>query len=192
MADSVGQGTEAGQQARLATLHIRLEHTTDSAGLATLLRDYGALGQVGGAVGGDAQRTAMTLYGVTGVLDSVTPETREGDMQLFIAAEAARDTLRAPRLAEVAFRRILQDFDDSPYAPKALLALTALGAVPADSTASALSLNWPGSPYLALLEGEPAPAYTQLEDSLKRFSVRFRAEVRRANVGKPLPGREVH
>lgn len=192
MADSVGQGTEAGQQARLATLHIRLEHTTDSTGLATLLQDYGALGMVGGAVGGDAQRTALTLYGVTGVLDSVTATTPQGDMQLFIAAEAARDTLQAPRLAAVAFRRILRDFESSPYAPKALLALTALGDVPADSATSALQLNWPASPYLALVEGEPAPAYAQLEDSLRRFSVRFRAEVRRANAGKSLPGREVH
>jgi hypothetical protein len=190
MADSVGQGTEAGQQARLATLDIRLEHTTDSAGVHTLLRDYGSLGLVGGAVGGDAQRRAMTLFGVAGVLDSVHAGTAEGDMQLFIAAEAARDTLGAARLAEVAFRRILEEFPGSPYAPKALLALTALGGVRADSAAGALRTAWPSSPYLALLEGAPAPEYAQLEDSLRRFSVRFRAEVRRANAGR-TPGREV-
>lgn len=191
MADSVGMDTEAGQQARLSTLDIRLEHTTDSAGIQTLLGDYGSLGLVGGAVGGDAQRTAMTLFGVAGVLDSVHAGTTEGDMQLFIAAEAARDTLKATRLAAVAFRRILQDFPASPYAPKALLALTALGRVPPDSAASVLWATWPTSPYVALLGGEPAPAYTQLEDSLRRFSVRFRAEVRRANAGRS-PGREVH
>jgi hypothetical protein len=101
---------------------------------------------------------------------SVTPGSPQGDLRLFLAAESARDSLNAPRLAEGLFRRIPDQFPQSPYAPKAILASQHLNPALADSARALLEERYQDSPYLAMIHGETTAEYRQLEDSLAVFA----------------------
>jgi tetratricopeptide (TPR) repeat protein len=101
---------------------------------------------------------------------SVTPDSPQGDLRLFLAAESARDSLNAPRLAEGLFRRIPDQFPESPYAPKAILAAQHLNPALGDSARALLEERYWNSPYLAIIHGETTPEYRQLEDSLGGFA----------------------
>jgi hypothetical protein len=109
-----------------------------------------------------------------------------GDLRLFIAAEMARDSLAADRFAARQFHRLVDEWPGSPFAPKAMLALILLEPDRSDSLRSALLDRYPGSPYVAMIEGGASPEYEVLEDSLRRFATGFRPEGRRA----PTPLRE--
>ncbi len=114
--------------------------------------------------------------------DSITALTPQGDLRLFLVAEAARDSVGSPPLAASLFRRVADFWPDSPYAPKALLAAEVL--VPATPDLLAiLDARYPGSPYVARLRGEDAPALRALEDSLGAFAVAA-AAVRAPEVQK--------
>lgn len=180
-ADSIAKGTGNEGMAPLHSVRLRLHALEGGEGLDSLLAQTWRIGEIGGSVGGDAQRLALILEGVAGVLDSVTPGTGQGDIQLFLAAETARDSLDAPGVSEFAFRRLLQDFPDSPYAPKAILALVALGNMAPDSALALIQRSYPRTPYLTVAEGIGGESFTQLEDSLRLYTVRFNARVRRAN-----------
>jgi hypothetical protein len=110
-----------------------------------------------------------------------------GDLQLFLGAEAARDTLAAARLATGMFQRIAEEWPLSPYAPKAILAAQQLDPAWADSARVLLEERYLDSPYLAMVRGEEAPAYRELEDSLGAFAARLVPQQRRA----PPPGRRM-
>lgn len=71
---------------------------------------------------------------------------------MFLAAEVARDSLRAPLLARAMFRRIADGSPRSPFAAKALLAAAALTPDSADVLMTAARERFPGSPYTALAE----------------------------------------
>jgi hypothetical protein len=101
----------------------------------------------------------------------VTPETPQGDLLTFLAAETSRDSLRAPVIAADLFRHLPGTWPGSPYAPKALLALAALEPATADSLRAVLESQYGESPYLTLLRGESAPALKPLEDSLQAFAI---------------------
>jgi tetratricopeptide (TPR) repeat protein len=101
---------------------------------------------------------------------SATPESPQGDLRLFLAAESARDSLDAPRLATGLFLRIPDQFPESPYAPKAILAAQHLNPALADSTGALLEERYGSSPYLAMIHGETTAEYRQLEDSLGGFA----------------------
>jgi hypothetical protein len=128
--------------------------------------------------------------------DSAAPGVREGDLRLFLAAELARDSLQARRFASAVFERIVRGWPDSPFAPKALLALIDLRPAAADSLRGVATAQYPGSPYVQFAEGGEAPNYQVLEDSLHRFALSFRPEGRRpparptrppASTGQPKP-----
>jgi hypothetical protein len=102
--------------------------------------------------------------------DSITAGTPQGDLRLFLVAEAARDSLGAAPLAASLFRKVAEEWPDSPYAPKALLAAEVL--VPATpDLLSLLDARYPSSPYVARLRGEDVPELLALEDSLGAFAV---------------------
>ena len=113
--------------------------------------------------------------------DSITAATPQGDLRLFLVAEAARDALGAAPLAASLFRRIAERWPDSPYAPKALLAAELL--VPSlPDLRSLLDARYPSSPYVARLRGEDAPELRALEDSLGEFAVAVTAAARASAV----------
>jgi hypothetical protein len=120
-----------------------------------------------------ARRTALAA-------DSTPAGSPGGDLRLFIAAEMARDSLAADRFAVRQFRRVVADWPESPFAPKALLALALLEPQQADSLHQVLVDRYPASPYLAMARGGDPPEYAVLEDSLRRFAVSFRPEGRRS------------
>jgi hypothetical protein len=111
----------------------------------------------------------------------------QGDLRLFLLGEAARDTLEAPRLAHGIFLRILNEWPDSPYAPKAVLAAQQLDPAWADSGRVLLETRYVDSPYLAMIRGEEGSAYRSLEDSLGAFAIATAGPSRRnrARPGAP-------
>jgi hypothetical protein len=118
---------------------------------------------------------------------SLMPGSPQGDLRLFLAAEAARDSLQAPRLAEGMFLRIFNGWPESPYAPKAVLAAQQLNPSWADSARVLLEARYIDSPYLAMIRGEDVPAYRQLEDSLGAFAAASAAPAPGARPA--IPGR---
>jgi tetratricopeptide (TPR) repeat protein len=131
----------------------------------------------------ESSRLALAIESVHRATAAVTPPTAQGDLRLFLAGEAARDTLEAPRLAAAIFQRILDWWPTSAYAPKVILATQQLDTTWADSGRAILETRYPDSPYLALLRGESTPAYKQLEDSLGAFAASL--AVREAPAGRP-------
>jgi hypothetical protein len=118
---------------------------------------------------------------------SVTPDTAQGDLRLFLAAESARDSLAAPRLAEAIFRRIPEEWPLSPYAPKAILAAQQLNPAWADSARALLDEQYFASPYLATIRGEATPEYRQLEDSLGAFAASLAVRRPPEHRRRPVP-----
>jgi hypothetical protein len=77
---------------------------------------------------------------------------------LFLAAEVARDSLRAPALALTLFRSIPASAPASPFAPKALLAAGLLAPDSAGAFRARLDSAYASSPYAAVVDGGGAPA----------------------------------
>jgi TolA-binding protein len=123
---------------------------------------------------GDAAPMAAALAGsiraVLAACEAISPETPLGDLKLFLAAEAVRDSVQAPLLAANLFAQVAETWPQSPFAPKALLAVAHLDSTRADSAWLLLRDRYPDSPYLAILRGEDPPAYRALEDSLRVFA----------------------
>jgi hypothetical protein len=118
----------------------------------------------------ESTRLGGTIGGIHSAATSVTWETPRGDLRLFLAAEAARDSLRAPALAEGLFHRILEDYPNSSYAAKVVLAVQQLDSTWADSARGLLEGRYLNSPYLAVIRGESSEEYRQLEDSLGAYA----------------------
>jgi tetratricopeptide (TPR) repeat protein len=130
-------------------------------------------------------RVGETAAGIRRSVASVLPGTPQGDLRLFLAAEVARDSLGAPRLAEAVFRRVLQDWPASPYAPKVVLAVQQLNSAWGDSARMILEERYRDSPYLAMIRGDATPEYRQLEDSLGTFAASL--AVQPAPGARPRP-----
>jgi len=135
-----------------------------------------------------ASTASLTYLGasVSGVLAAsrTPPGAPLGDLRVFLGAEAARDTLAAPLLAQALFRSIPDGWPYSPYAPKAILAAQQLDSVWSDSAMVLLEERYLGSPYLALVRGEATPEFRQLEDSLGAFAARLAPPAQRAPGGR--------
>ena len=110
--------------------------------------------------------------------DSAVTRPPRGDLMLFLAGELARDSLRAPGLAADLMRRVALDWPESPYAPKALLAVIALDPAGADAARSDLESLYGASPYVAVTQGITDSTYHTLEDSLGSYAVAWLAAVR--------------
>lgn len=75
----------------------------------------------------------------------------------FLAAEVARDSLGAHRLARQLFLRVPDAYGNSPVAPKALLAAAALAPDSAESYIARLRQQYPTSVYTLALDGRDTP-----------------------------------
>ena len=181
-----GSGAAAGG-ASVQLVRLDLRGVTGPQNLSPFIRMVRGLAQKYRVSAADLTQLGITAGGILAASDSMTPGSPQGDLRLFLAAEAARDSLMAPRLAEGIFLRILNEWPESPYAPKAVLAAQQLNPGWADSARVLLETRYLDSPYLALIRGEAGGAYQQLEDSLGAFAAARSAPPPRARA--PAPGR---
>jgi hypothetical protein len=151
-----------------------------------VVRALEALAKKHRTVAEDARQLQATATRVIRSYESIPPGSPQGDLRLFLLAEAARDSLEAPRLAHGIFLRILNEWPDSPYAPKAVLAAQQLDPQWADSGRVLLETRYLDSPYLAMVRGEEGTAYRSLEDSLGAFAA---ATIKPSRPPRPRPGR---
>lgn len=171
-AAALGGITDFAGRARLRRAQLALGRARSAAELAPVVDTLEALQDVAGARA-DAAVLLPPVTRVRAALDSAAVSTSHADLALFLAAEIARDQLDTPTLAELLFRRIVEERADSPYAPKALLALHHLApdAVPAFD--SLIGQRYAASPYVTALRGEAGPELRTLEDSLNSFAATF-------------------
>ena len=91
---------------------------------------------------------------------------------LFLAAEVARDSLRAPKLALTLLQRLLHSMPNSLVAPKALLAAAELLPDSADAYRDRVIREYPGSGFAMALTGRDPSAlqsFRQTEELLRQF-----------------------
>jgi tetratricopeptide (TPR) repeat protein len=172
---SLGGNVPGAGQASLALVRLDLSRAARPEDLAPIMATLKGLGARFTEVSGEAAQLEATIAEVHTASTSVTPETPQGDLRLFLAAESARDSLQASRLAQTIWRRILETWPTSPYAPKALLAAQHLDPAWADSARALLEERYLDSPYLAMIRGDAGPAYRQLEDSLGAYAASLAA-----------------
>jgi tetratricopeptide (TPR) repeat protein len=195
---AAGRSSEAAGLAGLALVRLDLTRVGQPEGLAPILDTLQGLATRFGLLSEEINRVRAMAAEVHRVATTATPETPQGDLRLFLAAETARDSLGAPRLAEGIFRRILEQWPSSPYAPKVILAAQQLNSSWIDTARALLEERYLGSPYVAVIRGEATPAYRQLEDSLGAFAAslsvqqpsgaRRRPPARDDVRGRPRPG----
>lgn len=182
--------SSGGDEGTAATARIQLVRAS--------LRTVSELSQLDGTIAALDREADGPLSAEAGALrkvvahvrsaDSIGVGTPQGDLRLFLMAEAARDVLGAGPLAAALFRRAAEIWPDSPYAPKALLAAELLAPATADLR-SLLDARYPSSPYVARLRGEDAPELRALEDSLGAFAVATAAERAPEAARDSTPGR---
>ena len=83
---------------------------------------------------------------------------------LFLAAEVARDAIRAPALARALFLGSARQYPASSLAPKSLLAAAALSPDSADAWRKEITTRYAASPYAHALEGKPVSASALASD----------------------------
>ena len=118
----------------------------------------------GGLGGGPGAAEAQSLLDLV-VRVSATSGTLG---ETFRAAELARDSLKAPRLAGQLFLDLAATDSGSLFAPKALVAALPLIPDHHDSIVAVLDRRYAASPYTRAFHGEANVAYAALEDSLAR------------------------
>jgi TolA-binding protein len=165
-----GPGAAAGR-ATLQLVGLDLRRVSQPPALSPLVQSLRNSAARYPAVAAEMTQLAYTAAGVMAVTASLTPGSPQGDLRLFLAAETARDSLLAPRLAEELFQRIVREWPESPYAPKAVLAAQQVNPEWADSARSLLEMRYFTSPYLAMIRSGEDSAYRQLEDSLGAFAL---------------------
>jgi len=181
----LGQGTPLAHEANVRGTIARIRLLTDLEQLREQAQLLDDLTEVAGVLAGEASQLAGAARRVSFIADSTPAGAPGGDLRLFIAGERARDSLGAVRFAALQFRRIAAEWPESPYAPKALLALMTLEPGGQDSLRAQLELRYPNNPYVVLAQGGDTPEYTVLEDSLRRFALSFRPEGRRPVTPRP-------
>jgi hypothetical protein len=177
-----GAGLPTGGLARLTAARARLSRTDTTAELPLVAQELDMVGDEPGPYAPAATLLAGVSRRTQALADSVTGDQTAADLRTFMAGEMARDSLEAKVLAARLFHRVTIEWPDSPFAPKAILALMALEPGRADSLRQVLTGRYADSPYLAILNGDSSPGYAALEDSLRGFVASLRT------VDRPLPG----
>ncbi len=180
--------TDAGSQARLTVARLDLARARAISDLDAVTGAFDEARQLGGSGGFLAGRYLQAIERVRQVADSVDETTGLGDLDVFLAAEAARDSLEAPALAYGLFERVAGTWPLSPFAPKALLAMAALRPREAATTFERLQAEYGDSPYVTWFAGTDSPAYRALEDSLRSFAL-SRLTGRQPPGATPQPSR---
>ncbi len=184
---TIGGTGDAAGRASLQLVYLSLRSVASPQELSASISRLRELSLKYKSVASDLLLLSGTAAGVLTASDSTAAGSPQGDLRLFLAAETARDSLKAPRLAEVIFLRILNEWPDSPYAPKAVLAAQQLNPTWADSARALLETRYVYSPYLAMIRGEEGSDYRQLEDSLGAFAAAGSAAARQG--GQPAARR---
>ena len=182
----IGGAGDAAGRAGLQLVRLDLRRVSRPQELSPAMQALSALAQKHRTVAQDVSQLQATVLRVMTSSDSVPAGSPQGDLRLFLLGEAARDSLEAPRLAHGIFLRILSEWPDSPYAPKAVLAAQQLDSEWADSGRVLLETYYLDSPYLAMIRGEQDSVYRSLEDSLGAFAAASAVPSAR---GRPRPGR---
>lgn len=203
-ADAVrlGSADTAMQQARVAQIleggatseygnRVRIDLALRQVQSASSVGDLKApldslLGIPRGLAGAEAIDTVVpAIETVVMLVDSSGPGLPQSDLRLFLAGEAARDRLKAPRLADSLFEAVVTGWPESPYAGKAWLAARQVS-----GDTSHMDPRFAESPYVQVLRGGDGGEFAQLEDSLARFASTVHpvtAPGARA-PGAPIPG----
>ncbi len=147
-----------GGRARVRTLQLQANAAARVEDLATSRAALEQLQQGGGAGALDARALLQLIARV------VAPG--ESDADRFRAAELARDSLGAPRLAANLYLDFARSHPASLFAPKAIVAALLLAPTEADSLLAALDSVYSASPYTQALHGQASPAFAAAEDSL--------------------------
>lgn len=170
--------SESAERGRLRLVRLALAEVRTLDELPPLADSLAAMARRESGAAAEAAALEVTVSRLRTIPDSAGPGAERGDLRLFLGAEAARDTLRAPMLAVGLFRRVADDWPASPYAPKALLAAQLLDPSGVDISPDRLDSLYPDNPYLAAVRGEDAPGFSALEDSLQAFAAAQAAAVR--------------
>jgi len=166
---ALGSPASTMARARLKMARLRLAHVTDLAELDSVAVALERENVEGSPVAFDAAALANAVHVLIAVRDSVTAETPQGDMRMFLAGELAGDSLHAPALAHQLLVRTADLWPASPYAAKALLAARLIA--PADSLLRLrIESAYGANPYVRMVRGEDAPELRALEDSLGAFA----------------------
>jgi len=177
-----------GGTARLEWARVELSWVKNTGELVPVIPVLEPAMASGGADALLARRLLETIQRVRATADTLTIESPNGDLEQFFLAETARDSLGAPELARAFFQRLADDWPDSPYAPKALLAMATLDVDNAHVYRQYLTYVYPDSPYLTYLEGGATNGLRSLEDSLRAYA--FSRVVRRSQNGRRGQGRQ--
>jgi tetratricopeptide (TPR) repeat protein len=173
------------ERARLLLLRHRLARTTSAADLRSLIAELGARAAARSTASSQAGALQEMVSRVLEAVDSTSAGAVQSDLQLFLAAEVARDSLAAPELAVSLFQTIVERLPESPYAPKAILAGHGLDPIWGESVLPLLQERYSASPYAALARGEEPYGYRELEDSLRIFAQGVMARSG-AGTGRPM------
>jgi tetratricopeptide (TPR) repeat protein len=181
-------GLESRERARLRLLRGSLSSARSVQELAGHSDSLAALAVQSTPEGLEAAALEMEVTRVAQLDDSTAAGVPQGDLRLFLAAESVRDSIHAPVLAASLFRRLADEWPASPYAPKALLASQRLDPRDPGGIQGQLDSLYHDSPYLAVVRGEEAPGYRQLEDSLQTFAAAQPSLVPHQGAGAARPG----
>lgn len=190
-AAKVQGATESAERARVRLLRAGLSSARTLEDLGRNSDSLAALATRMTSAGIEAAALQLQVQQLRQLDDSARPGVAQGDLRLFLGAESARDSLHAPLLAATLFRRLADEWPVSPYAPKALLAAQRLDPADPGGIHDRLDSLYHDSPYLALMRGEDAPGYRQLEDSLQTFAAAQPVLVPRRGGAGRAPGQEV-
>ncbi|HET9041483.1 MAG TPA: hypothetical protein VFN40_14985, partial [Gemmatimonadales bacterium] len=117
------------ERARLALTRQRIANVSSVEELRPLVAELQARAATRTTAASEAGIVRAFVTQVLSAADSAAAGAPRADLQLFLAAETARDSLAAPGLAVSLFRTVVERTPDSPYAPKAILAGHALDPV---------------------------------------------------------------
>lgn len=154
----VPDSVEAGR-ARIRAVRLDL---TRASTVADLDSAAAQVARVSAGLGGTAEAEGRALEEQI----AAVRHADASDVAAFHAAELARDTFAAPRLAVHLFLRFVDRYPTSLFAPKGLIAAAALRPDAVDSIGAQLRSRFPESPYTMAFGGDVSPAYQVLEDSL--------------------------
>jgi tetratricopeptide (TPR) repeat protein len=182
---ALAEPAEYAARAQLALIRQRLSRAESASELGPLAADLTARANARTTVSSEAAMVRDMVTRVMSAVDLASAGAPRADLQLFLAAETARDSLGAPVLAASLFRAIVDGLPDSPYAPKAILAGQALDPGWGESVLPLLQERYALSPYVALTRGEEPYGYRELEDSLQTFA-RGLAAASGSGVTRPM------
>ncbi|MBK6424210.1 MAG: hypothetical protein IPI38_12380 [Gemmatimonadetes bacterium] len=172
-------------EARYHRVRVRVARAETVPDLLALLDELEGGDDVPGPYGPRLSVLGTQVRRVAIAADSAPAGTPRGDLRLFAAGEMARDSVGATAFSRNQFARIAQEWPESPFAPKAIMALIDLQPEARDSLVRVLEDRYGTSPYVRLAAAGDDPGVAALEDSLRRFIAAFRPEGVRRPTGRP-------